>query len=90
MRYLLITVLSIFSFAACTSHHGKKRTEKMTDDRTKMQVEDDGKIMSIRVKIRNVENPVDYQKEFDISHMSNQQKLAMKDRILDSLYKLNK
>ena len=62
----------------------------MTDNNTKMQVEDDGKIMSIRVKIRNVENPVDYKKEFDISHMSDQQKLAMKDRILDSLYKLNK
>ena len=89
MRYLLIAALSIFSFTACTSH-GKTRTEKMTDNNTKMQVEDDGKRMSIRVKIRDVENPVDYKKEFDISHMSDQQKLAMKDRILDSLYKLNK
>jgi uncharacterized protein YdcH (DUF465 family) len=90
MKYIIIAALSIFSITACTSHHGATRTEEMNNDNATMKIVDDGKTMSIKVKIKNVENPVDYAEAFDIRNMSDKQKQTLKDRILDSLYKLNK
>ncbi|MEO6550890.1 MAG: hypothetical protein ABIN94_23000 [Ferruginibacter sp.] len=88
MKYLIITVLTILFFAACNSQHSATRTEETDDNNKKIKVEDDGKTMHIKVKIDNVENDVDYDKEFNVSHMSEQQKQTLKDHILDSLYKI--
>jgi hypothetical protein len=90
MKYLLIIALLLFSFVACNSHHGTTRTEEINDNNKKMKVKDDGKTMSIQLKIRNVEMPVDYDEKFDVKHMSDEQKQTLKNHILDSLYKLNK
>jgi hypothetical protein len=90
MKYIIITALSIFCIAACTNHHGAIRTEEMNDGNTKTKIVDDGKTMSMKVKIKNVENPVDYAKIFDVRNMSDKQKQTLKDHVLDSLYKLNK
>ena len=86
MKKLLIIIFLIFSIAACTNGSHRTRTERMEDHKTKMMVEDDGETMSIKVKIKNDQNPVDYTNSFDVRDLNDQQKDKLKHRILDSLY----
>lgn len=85
MKYILITVLTIFSITACTNTHRPTRTESMEDNNTSMKIEDDSETMSIRVKTKNTENPIDYEESFDVRAMNDEQKKKLKNRILDSL-----
>lgn len=85
MKYLIITALTIFSVAACINNHHPVRTERMEDNNTKMKIEDDGKILSIKVKTKNVENLVDYDESFDVTNMNDRQKRQLENHILDSL-----
>jgi len=88
MKQIAIIAFLVFTFLACRNHH-RMRTEKMDDNNTVMKIEDDGKTMSMKVKIRNVEKPVSYAENFNVENMSDKQKQKLKNHILDSLYKLN-
>ncbi len=85
MKYIVTATLTIFSLTACNNNHPRTRTERMEDNNTKMRIEDDGKTLSIMVKTRNTENPIDYDKSFDVRDMNEKQKEKLKNRILDSL-----
>ncbi len=74
MKYIIIAVLTIFSITACTNNNHPVRTERMEDDNTKMKIEDDGKTLSMMVKTKNTENPIDYDKSFDVRDMNDNQK----------------
>lgn len=50
-----------------------------------MKIEDDGKTLSMMIKTRNTENPVDYNKSFDVRDLNDKQKEKLKNHILDSL-----
>ena len=58
----------------------------MEDNNKKMSVEDDGKTMSIKVKIKNTDNSIDYAESFDVRDLNDKQKEKLKNHILDSLY----
>ncbi len=85
MKHIITTALTLFSLAACTDNYHPIRTERMNDDNTKMKIEDDGKTLSMMVKTRNTENPIDYDKSFDVRDMNDKQKEKLKNHILDSL-----
>jgi hypothetical protein len=89
MKYVFIA-LSLLFLAACTHHPKAVRTEEMNDGHTTMKMVDDGKTMSLKLKITDVENPVDYAEHFDVINMSDEQKQKIKNHVLDSLYNLNK
>ncbi len=84
----IITALSLFSLAACTNNHRRTRTERMDDNNKTVKIEDDGNTMSMQVKIKNTEEPVDYDESFDVRDMNEKQKEKLKNHILDSLYKI--
>jgi hypothetical protein len=85
MKHRIIPALLIFSITSCTNSNHPVRTERMNDNNTSMKIEDDGKTMSINVKTRNTEYPIDYDKSFDVSNMDNKQKKELEKHILDSL-----
>lgn len=85
MKHIIIITLTIFSISACTNKHHPVRTERMNDDNTTMKIEDDGKTLSVMVQTRNTENPIDYDKSFDVRDMNEKQKEKLKNHILDSL-----
>lgn len=85
MKHIIIVALLIFSVAACTNNHHPVRTERMEDNNTKMKIEDDSKTLSINVKTRNTDNPIDYEKSFDVTNMNDRQKIQLENYILDSL-----
>ncbi len=85
MKYIIITALTIFPITACTNNHHPTRTERMEDNNTKMKIEDDGKTLSMMVKTKNTENPIDYDQSFDVRDMNDKQKEKLKNHILDSL-----
>ncbi len=87
MKHIII-VLTIFSLSACTNNHRKTRTEKIDDNNKTVKIKDDGQTMRIEVKIKNTEVPVDYDKSFDVRNMNEKQIEKLKDKILDSLYKM--
>ncbi len=88
MKRIIIAALTILSLAACTNNQHPVRTERMEDNNTKMKIEDDGKTLSMMVKTRNTENPIDYDESFDVRDMNDKEKEKLKNRILDSLYKI--
>lgn len=53
-----------------------------------MKIVDDGSTMRIKAKIKNTEEPIDYDKSFDVRDMNEKQKEKLKNNILDSLYKI--
>lgn len=85
MKYLITAALTIFSLTTCTNTNHPARTERMNDDNTSMKIEDDGKTLSISVRTKNTENPIDYDKSFDVSNMNDKQKKELENHILDSL-----
>lgn len=85
MKHIIIITLTIFSLAACTNNNHPVRTERMNENNTKMKIEDDGKTLSVMVQTRNTENPIDYDKSFDVRDMNEKQKEKLKNHILDSL-----
>jgi hypothetical protein len=87
MNYILITALTIFSIAACNDNR-RTRTEKIEDNNKTVKIEDDGSTMRIKAKIKNIEEPIDYDKSFDVRDMNEKQKEKLKNSILDSLYKI--
>lgn len=88
MKHIIITVLIIFSIAACTNDHHRTRTEKIKDNNKTVKIEDDGNTMRIRAEINNTIEPVDYDKSFDVRGMDENQKEKLRNHILDSLYKV--
>lgn len=88
MKYIITAVLTIFSIAACTNDNHRTRTVKIEDNNKTVKIEDDGNTMSIKAKIRNTEEPIDYNKSFDVREMNEKQKEKLKSHILDSLYKI--
>ncbi len=85
MKYIIITAFAVVSMAACNNRNHSVRTETMNDDNTSMKIVDDSKTLSIKVKTRNKENPIDYKESFDVRAMNEEQKKELKKRILDSL-----
>lgn len=85
MKYLIIAALLSFSATACTNSNHPIRTVRMNDDNTAMKMEDDGKTLSIKVQTKNTENPIDYDKSFDVTNMNDRQKRQLENHILDSL-----
>jgi hypothetical protein len=85
MKHIIITALTISSLAACTNNHHPVRTETMSDDNTKMKIEDDSRTLSISIKTRNTTNPIDYDKSFDVRDLNDKQKKELEKHILDSL-----
>ncbi len=85
MNHKIIFALLFFSVTACTNNNHPVRTERMNDDNTSMKIEDDGNTLSIKVKTKNTENPIDYAESFDVSDMKDKQKEKLKNHILDSL-----
>lgn len=88
MKPIIIVALIILSAAACTNNHRRTHTERIEDNNKTVKIEDDGNTMSMRVKIENTEEPVDYAESFDVRDMSELQKQKLKNHILDSLYKI--
>lgn len=88
MKPIITVALIILSVAACTNNHRRTRTERMEDNNKTVKIEDDGNTMSMRVKIENIEEPVDYDERFDVRDMSEPQKQKLKNHILDSLYQI--
>ncbi len=85
MKYTTITALTVLSIAACTNNYHPVRTERMDDNNTSMKIEDDSKTLSIKVKTKNTENPIDYNESFDVRDMNDKQKQKLENHILDSL-----
>lgn len=85
MKPIIIIALIILSITACTNHNHPVRTERMEDNNTKMKIEDNSKTLSIKVETKNTENPIDYDKSFDVRNMNDSQKRQLENYILDSL-----
>ncbi len=85
MKHIIIAALTIFFITACTNNKHPVRTERMNDNNTKMKIEDDGKTLSMMVKTKNTENPIEYNESFDVRDMNDKQKEKLKNHILDSL-----
>ena len=85
MKRIIITALTLFSLLACTNNHRRTRTERMEDNNKTVKIEDDGNTMSMKVKIKNTEEPVAYEKSFDVRDKNDKQKEKLKNHILDSL-----
>lgn len=85
---MITLILIIFSIAACTGGNHRTRTVKIEDDNKTVKIEDDGITMSIKAEINNKEEPVDYDKSFDVRDMNEKQKEKLKNHILDSLYRI--
>lgn len=88
MKYILIAVITIFSFGSCTNHNHRTRTVEIEDNNKTVKIEDDGITMSIKAEIDNTEESVDYEKSFNVRGMNEKQKEELKNHILDSLYRI--
>ena len=88
MKPIIIIALIILFNTRCNNNPHRTRTERMEDNNKEVKIEDDGNTMSLRVKIENIEEPVDYDERFDVRDMSEQQKQKLKNHILDSLYEI--
>ncbi len=85
MKYIITAALIIFSLTACTNNNHRTRTEKIEDNNKTVRIEADGNTMSMKVKIKNIEEPMDYDESFDVRDMNEKQKEKLKNHILDSL-----
>ncbi len=86
MNYILAVALIIFSTSACTDNDHTRRVRKSVEDENKkIIIEEDGKTLSIKIKVKNAENPIDYNKSFDVKNMNDMQKEKLENHILDSL-----
>lgn len=88
MKFTLITALIISSVTACTNNSRTTRTEEIKDDNKTVKIEDDGKVLSMKVSIRNTEQPIDFDESFDIRDMNEKQIKKLETHILDSLYQI--
>lgn len=73
MRYTLIIALTIFYFTACNN------------DDIAMKIIDNDKTLRLKVKVKDAEKSIDYDKSFDVKGMSDRQKKELTNHILDSL-----
>ena len=75
MKSLLIIIAGFVSFSAVA-----QKNISITHS-----INDDGKVLSIKVKGSINDKPVDYNKTFDVSGMTREQKDEIKRRVYDSL-----
>ena len=87
MKYIITAALTIFSISACNDNR-RTHTVKIEDNNKTVKIEDDGNTMRIKAKIKNTEEPIDYDKSFEVRDMNKKQKEKLKNYILDSLYKI--
>ena len=85
MKFILIIALALSSKTTCINSKQKTRTVTMKDENRKMKMEDDSRTLIIKAKTRNTENPVDYNKIFDVRNMNEVQRKELENHILDSL-----
>src|SRR3954463_12095080 len=73
-RLLVVTVTCIRSFAIAQNHTSVSRS-----------INDDGKTLSSKVNGNVNGKAIDYDKTFNVSNLSKEERDALKDKILDSL-----
>lgn len=60
-------------------------SRSMSDGNQTVRIDDDSKTLSIKVKVKNAEKPVDYDRKFDVRNLSDKQKENLTNAVLDSL-----
>ncbi|GAB3798988.1 hypothetical protein GCM10028819_21280 [Spirosoma humi] len=74
MRTLVTTLLALTTSLAIAQHSSISRS-----------INDDGKLLSIRVQGTVDDKPIDYDRTFDVSKLSKTERNALREHILDSL-----